>query len=149
MAGLDFRGLQAVVDSWLVDDLLVTRTNGAGDDVLDEETGVLIPGATSPPVYEGLGAVQPIGVELLEDPDVASIVDSTSATHRVLFPMSTLGTTDFRYDDVVEVTAVNGFTPDPAMLETRWKVVHPGKPSTWTVVRIVYLAELRSYPDAG
>lgn len=145
MEGLDLRGVQAAVESWIVDDVLVTRDQGAVDDQLDEETGVL---ATGEPVevYAGKGAVQPLGQEQLQDPDVAAIVASTSATHRALLPVADAGDVEFQYDDLFRVTAANGFTPDPRATETRWTVVHPGTASTWTVVRFLYLVEQRTEP---
>lgn len=140
MAGLDLRGIAAVVDSWLVDVVKATRDQGAADDTLDEETGHLV-GPAETNVYEGRGMVQGITAEVEEtDPDVAQIVDETGATYRLLLPPE--NGADLRVGDLVRVTEQNGTLVDPMLLERRFQVVHPGVVSSFHVIRIAYLKDI-------
>lgn len=137
MAGLDFTGIRSLVNDWLVDTIRFERDNGVADDVLDEETGELIP----PPaevIYDGPGAVQPVsGFSEITDPNVATHYQESGATYRVLIPLNE--PLDYRAGDIVKVTAVAEETGDPALVGPRWKVVEQRGESSFQVVRIIYL----------
>jgi hypothetical protein len=132
-------GLEAVVETWLVDDIAVTRDLGPSDDTLNEETGELeSPDATA--VWSGVGAVLPINGQLLEDPQVSRVVDETQADYRLLRPR---GSDPIAYGDLVRVTSVNGVSSNPRLVDQLWKVVKPPTPASVEAVDIAYLAEQR------
>lgn len=140
MAGLDLSGIKRLVDSWLVDEILVGRDNGETDDELDEETGQLIP-TPDVQVYAGLGVVQSIsGFSEVPDPDVQRVVEETGADYRALLPLEV--TAEFVVGDLVRVTAQHTETQDPRLMSRRFRVVDLGGASSYAVLQILYLKQV-------
>lgn len=144
--GLDLSGLVDVVNDWLVDGLVIARTNGEADDVLDESGG-LEPGPRTA-VYVGPGAVQPLtGYTALQDPDVARMVEQSGARYRALLPAGT--TADIRVGDELWVNELNNPSADPLLLTRVFGVVDLGGATSFQGVRFVYLKQIAETTEPG
>jgi hypothetical protein len=140
MAGLDLSGIKRLVDSWLVDQVLITRDNGEHDDVLDEETGQLTP-TDAIGLYYGDGMVQSLaGFSEVPDPDVQRIVEATDADYRALIPLE-VGI-EFVVGDAVRVMEQRGTTVDPKLTRRRFQIVDTGGASSWNVLQVLYLKQV-------
>jgi hypothetical protein len=144
VSGLDLSGVARVIDSWRVDHAVILRDSGVGDDVLDPETGTLIPTAAQA-VWAGTVLVQNLtGFTELGDPDVARVIETTEARHRALLGLGEAP--NAQVGDLLVMTAVNGSPTDPMLVDASFEIVDFGGPSSVSVTRIVYLKQVGSRP---
>lgn len=137
MTGLDLSAVERTLLGWMVDEVAIARDNGVSDDELDPETLLLIATAGEP-VWSGLGAIQPLnGFTDQGDPDVVRIVDETAAEYRALLPLR--ADIPARVGDVLTVGEIHGISSDPRMSGRSFSIVHLGFPSSFAVVRFLYL----------
>jgi hypothetical protein len=141
MAGLDLSGVARAVDGWVVDEGRIWRDQGSADDVLDEETGDLTPGPAAADIYTGRMMIQALtGFDTDTDPDVATIISESGATHRMLLPAP--ASVEPRTGDLAQVTEQHGTTADPTLPGKTFQVVHPGRASSFYVARVIYLKDV-------
>lgn len=142
MGALDLSGLRDVInDLFLADKGTLTRTNGVADDDLDEESGDLTPKADAV-LYEDVGAVQPVagsGRRGVADLDNAVVPLLSDTTHRLLLPLLATTELDIQVGDEWKVTDVHELLGDPALVGHEFIVNELPDPSSFAVVRIVFL----------
>ncbi|MEU6254295.1 DUF6093 family protein [Streptomyces sp. NPDC047043] len=134
----DVEGARRVVDRILDDKLEVWR-DGAGraDDVLDEATGQLVsPTPDECLVWDGLGAVMPVGRPAITQPVGGAVaVEPPTTDYQAVLPV---GVPALRRDDVIRVAGSvrPGGPRDPMLLGRRFRVSDEAV-GTYSVVRIV------------
>lgn len=135
MAGLDLSGVQRAVEGWLTDTLVLERDERT-DAVLDDDTGLMAP---APPrlVWTGLGAVQVIGREQLDDPTTADVVRREGATHRALIPLA--ADVSAAPGDILTTTAQGPTSHDPDLVGTTFRVIETGGVTSFAVLRFLFL----------
>ncbi|GHJ28575.1 hypothetical protein TPA0910_30080 [Streptomyces hygroscopicus subsp. sporocinereus] len=134
----DVDGARRVVGRILDDKLEVWR-DGAGrtDDVLDETTGKLVPHAPDEGlVWDGLGAVMPLGRPALTQPVSGSVaVEPPITDYQAVLPVDA---PVLRRDDVIRVAG--SVRPegarDPQLVGRRFRVSDEAV-GTYSVVRII------------
>lgn len=130
MAGLDLSGVATVLDGWVVDVATIERDNGASDDDLNEDTGMLEPADPVELFHDRAALLWGEGGTVV-DPDVQQISNETNAKARMLIPYG-LTVPIVRPGDVVRWIEANGTTPDPQLLRRRFEVTD--LPSTGSFV---------------
>lgn len=134
----DVEGARRVVGHILDDQLEVWRDSaGRADDVLDETTGELVsPAPDEELVWEGLGAVTPLGRPAITKPvDGAVIVDPPTTDYQAVLPVDA---PVLRRDDVIRVAGSvrPGGPRDPQLVGRRFRISDQAV-GTYSVVRIV------------
>ncbi|WP_405803405.1 DUF6093 family protein [Streptomyces sp. NBC_01187] len=134
----DVDGARRVVGRILDDKLEVWRDSaGRMDDVLDEESGRLVPPRPDEVlVWDGLGAVIPLGRPALTQPLGAALTLETPTTdYQAVLPVDA---SELRADDVVRIAGSvrPGGPRDPQIVGRRFRVSDEVV-GTYTVVRIV------------
>ena len=141
MVGLDLTGVADVVNDWLVDEVLIYRDSQYEEDTLDDTTGNL----TAAPVfqiYDGTGAVQPIGSASV-DPQQQRVLIASGARYRILLPTTALFATEIRPGDKVRVVTAVGASTDADVLTRLFQVVDFTPAGSWSVVTSVWVKLLR------
>lgn len=143
MTGLDLSGVQKVIDGWLIDHLGITRNTDAQDGPLDESTGQITPTPTET-VWDGYGAIQDLstsgGGRMDEDPNTVVVVRETGATHRALIRLDRPAP-DAVVGDHLTVLEVNAPSASGDLLGSRYRIVHTGGESSFTVAHFLWLVE--------
>jgi Family of unknown function (DUF6093) len=134
----DVEGARRVIGRILDDQLEVWRDSGGrADDVLDQDTGQLVkPVPDMELVWDGLGALMPIGLPALTRPtDGAAAVVPPTTDYQAVLPVDA---PSLRRDDVIRCAGSvrPGRPRDPHLVGRRFRVSaeHVG---TYSVVRIV------------
>lgn len=135
--GLDVEGARRVVGRILDDKLEVWRDSGGrADDLLDESTGRLTcPGPDAALVWDGLGAVTPLGRPAISKPLEGAVAVPPTTDYQAVLPV---GTPVLRPDDVIRVAGSvrPGGPRDPQLVGRRFRVSDEAV-GTYSVVRIV------------
>ncbi|WP_425834181.1 DUF6093 family protein [Streptomyces fractus] len=134
----DVDGARRVVARILDDQLEVWRDDaGHADDVLDEANGALRrPVPDEMPVWDGLGAVMPLGRPAITPPvDGARLSEPPSTDYQAVLPVEA---PELRPDDVVRVAGSvrPGGPRDPRLVGRRFRV-SDANVGTYSVVRLV------------
>ncbi|MDT9689532.1 DUF6093 family protein [Streptomyces sp. P9(2023)] len=134
----DVDGARRVVGRILDDKLEAWRDSGGrADDYLDETTGKLVPPAPDEVlIWDGLGAVMPLGRPAITKPLGGSIAQEPPTTdYQAVLPVQA---PDLRPDDVIRVAGSvrPGGPRDPQMVGRRFRVSDRNV-GTYSVVRIV------------
>ncbi|MFI1830710.1 DUF6093 family protein [Streptomyces sp. NPDC020412] len=134
----DVDGARRVVGRILDDKLEIWRDSGdRTDDHLDEETGQLVrPAADEVLIWNGLGAVMPLGRPAITTPLDGSIVQQPPTTdYQAVLPVDT---PELRSDDVLRnAGSVRKDGPrDPQLVGRRFRV-SDANVGTYSVIRIV------------
>ena len=139
MTGLDLSGVRSALNGLLLlDAVKIVRDNGNADDVLDEDTNLLVP-AERTLVYEGPGAVLPLSPGEGGDPDTQRYYQAEGAEYRALLPLAAADATPVLKGDLLTVTTVTSASSDPRLVDRAFAVVDRPVVSSFAVVRIVYL----------
>ncbi|GAA1919815.1 DUF6093 family protein [Streptantibioticus ferralitis] len=136
--GLDVSGVRRVVGRILDDKVEVWRdSDGRADDVLDEATGQLVPPSPEEVlVWDGLGAVMPLGRPAITKPLDGSVSQAPPTTdYQAVLPVDVPA---LRPDDVLRVAgSIRPDGPrDPQLMGRRFRV-SDANVGTYSVVRIV------------
>ncbi|MFI9391894.1 DUF6093 family protein [Streptomyces bauhiniae] len=134
----DLDGARRVAARILDDKLEVWRDSaGRTDDVLDETTGELVPPAPDEElVWDGLGAVMPLGLPAITKPVGGSVaVEPSTTDYQVVLPVDAPA---LRRDDVVRVAGSirPGGPRDPQLVGRRFRFSDETV-GTYTVLRTV------------
>ncbi|AIA03450.1 DUF6093 family protein [Streptomyces noursei] len=134
---IDVEGARRVVCRLMDDKVEVWRDSGGrADDVLDESTGELVPPAPDEElVWDGLGAVLPLGLPAITKPlDGAFAQEPPSTDYQALLPVQA---PELRPDHVLRVAGSvrPGGPRDPQLVGRRFRVSDKIV-GTYTVVRI-------------
>ncbi|MFE4535802.1 DUF6093 family protein [Streptomyces scopuliridis] len=134
----DVEGARRVVGRVLDDKLEVWRDSGGRvDDYLDEATGRLVsPAPDEVLVWDGLGAVLPLGRPAITKPLSGAVAQAPSTTdYQVVLPVQA---PELRPDDVIRVAGSvrPGGPRDPQLVGRRFRVSDKNV-GTYSVVRII------------
>lgn len=147
-AGLDLSAAADFLEDIMAEGLVVARSNGQADDVLDPETGELTEAQPRTAVYVGRGFIQPLsGFTAMADPDVSRIVEETGAKYRAGLPAG--DTSDIKVGDEVWVSESHNPNAGPLLLTKVFQVVDLAGVSSFQVARFLYLKQIADTNTPG